>query len=697
MNTLRRSTVAAVVSKQSGLLAFVCCLALPVSPACASLHSSAVLTFHNDNSRTGQNTNEFILTPARVSSSHFVRLFTRSVDGYVYAQPLIMTNVLIPGKGVHNVLFVATEHDSVYAFDADNDIGANASPLWKTSFIDPANGITTVPAADTSSSSIVPEVGITSTPVIDPVTGTIYVEARTKEIVGSTVEYHHRLHALDITTGEEKFGGPVDIQATVAGTGDGSSGGVLDFNPLREMNRPGLLLNHGVIYIAFGSLGDKPPYHGWLLGYDAQTLAQTGVFNANPNGADAGIWESGCGPCADADGNIYVSTGNGTYDNITNNDYGDSLLKLSTTNGLVLADYFTPHNQSLLEAIDKDFGSGGVVLLPDEVGSAAHPHLLVCADKLGTIYLVDRDNLTQYHPSGDLVVQELVSNIFKCWSTPVYFNHTVYFTGVGDYLKAFSLNNAVLGETVSTNTATRYNTYGTTPSLSANGTNNAILWTISTNGNGQSVLHALNASDITNDLYNSAVAGQNPGTFVKFITPTIANGKVYVGTANSVAVYGLNSPVITEQPQALSLGVGSNATFSVTATSLATATYQWRKDGFDIANATNATFTVTNVQLADVATYSVVVSDSIGLALSVGAPLTLTNTMVTITSLGGGTNQISFVGQPDQPYRLQWATNLTTSPWFDLGTNTPGINGLGHVLDTSATNLMRFYRVQLVQ
>jgi Ig-like domain CHU_C associated len=762
----------------------------------ASYQLTAVLTYHNDNARSGINAAETILTPASVASANFGRLFTNAVDGYVYAQPLVMTNVLIPGQGVHNVLFIATEHDSVYAFDADNNTGANASPLWQVSFLNPAAGVTTVPSGDTGSSSIVPEVGITSTPVIDPATGTLYVEARTKEVTGASTNYVHKLHALDITTGAEKFSGPATIQATATGTGDVaggdvSSNGQFAFNGRRHLNRPGLLLNNGVIYLAFASLGDVAPYHGWVLGYDAHTLAQTSVFVSNPNGADDGVWESGCGPTTDPAGNIYVSTGNGTFDPTTQGDYGDSLLKLSTTSGLALADYFTPAAQALLDSKDKDFGSGGIVMLPDEAGSAAHPHLLICADKVGTIYLLDRDNLTQYNPGGDQIVQEVVSNIVKCWSTPVYFNHHVYYIGVGDYLKDFSLSNAVLGATVVTNTTATYPTTGTTPSLSASGTANAILWAIG-NSSGTAVLHAIAATNVNTEFFNSGTGTKSPGKIVKFSVPTVANGRVYVGTTNSVAVYGLSSPFITGQPQPQAIGLGGNAAFTVTASSQATATYQWRKNSAAIANATNATYTVTGARGSDAGIYSVVVSDAIGADLSVDAPLTLTNdvpvanpdyysrtpglplkiriadlltndtdpgsyalgfaglkltttngvnlatnttdilytnlanvadrfsyyitnsvggsatgavfialssppagtnTLINLTALGTGTNQLTFAGVPNFQYLVQWASNLSGSPWFSLSTNTAATDGLWQVTDPSATNPMRFYRV----
>jgi len=655
----------------------------------------SVLTYHNDNARTGQNTNEAILTPANVSSTNFAKLFSQTVDGYVFAQPLIEASVTIPGKGVHNVLFIATEHDSVYAFDADS---TNSTPLWHTNFLNTAAGVTTVPAGDQSSSEIANEIGITSTPVIDPVTGTIYVSAKTKEVSGRTTNYVHRLHALDIGTGAEKFGGPVVMAASVPGAGDTSTNDyvtndVLSFYPLRHLNRPGLLLLNGEVYVAFASLGDKRPYHGWLLGYDAQTLALSNVFNSTPNGQDGGFWESACGPAADADGNIYVASGNGTFDATnnyaTNNDYGDSLLKLSTTNGLALADYFTPSNQDRLNDADLDFGSGGMTLLPDEAGSAGHPHLLVCADKWGTVYLVDRDILTSdnshYNPAGDMVVQELSSNIFKSWGSPAYYEHTVYYIGASQFLKAFSMSNAVIGATIVSNTATVYGSTGGSPSVSANGTSNAIVWAINVTGEA---LHSYYATNVAVEIRSNYL-----GSAVKFTVATVANGKVYVGAISNVLVFGLKTPIITAQPQSLVVIPGDGANFSVTATTTAPPLrYQWFKDGSALDNQTNATLSLANVQVTDGGAYSAVVADSVGSALSVNAILQLTG----ITRNADGTMTVQFAGTPGQPYHIETATNLDPPiVWQVLSgsaTNAPP-GGLWQFTDQQATNYpQQFYR-----
>ena len=512
-----------------------------------------VLTYHNDNARTGQNTNETILTPAAVASTNFGRIFSQPVDGYVYAQPLVVTNVTIPGKGVHDVVYVATEHDSVYAFDANS----NTPALWHVSFINPASGITSVDSEEMSCDDLVPEVGITSTPVIDLASGTIYVSAKTKEMTNNVGGYYHRLHALDLTTGAEKFGGPVAMQASVVGTGDGVDGtGHVSFDPLRQFNRSALLLNKGVVYIASASHCDNRPYHGWILGYNSATLTLSNSFNTTPNGAWGGVWQSGCGPASDSSNNVYCITGNGTFDASTNNDYGDTFLKLSATNGLKVADYFTPYNQAYLDSLDLDLGSGGAIVLPDEVGGGTtNQHLIVGAGKAGTVYLINRENMGHYNSTNDnAIVQSMPSAIGSGFGTPAYFNKQIYYLGTHDVLKAFTITNANIATTPASQAGTIFGFPGATPSVSANGTNSAIVWAVQTDAyasSGPAVLRAYNATNVAIELYNSSNAGIRdvPGGAVKFAVPTVANGKVYVGAEYALAVYGIGTflatPVIT--------------------------------------------------------------------------------------------------------------------------------------------------------
>ena len=496
-----------------------------------------VLTYQYANSRAGANLNEMVLTPANVNQSQFGKLFSFRVDGYVYGQPLYLGNVNIPGKGTHNVVLVATEHDSVFAFDADNGAGTNAAPLWQVSFISPAVGVTTVPSADTGCDQIVPELGITSTPVIDPVSGTVYVVAMTKELAGGVATYVQRLHALDISSGAERPASPVAIHATYPGTGEG--GHTLVFAPRNYKQRPGLLLLNGVVYTAFSSHCDIGTYHGWLMGYDAKTLAQVSVYNNTPNGNQGSLWTGGAAPAADENGNIYLVAGNGTFDFAGGGgDLGESYIKLSTTGALAAVDYFAPFNFSQLDDADLDVGSAGVVLIADEAGSASHPHLMAGAGKEGRIYLLDRDNLGKWQAGSDSqIVASIPGAIGGLFGNPAYFNKTVYFSGSGDNFKAFPVTNATLGSSPSSQTSASFGYPGGVPSISANGTSNGIAWLLESSN----TLHAFDASNLGHELYNSNQNSSRDalGSYVKYSVPAIANGKVYVGTQNSLAVFGL--------------------------------------------------------------------------------------------------------------------------------------------------------------
>jgi hypothetical protein len=530
-------------------------LTLASPPAGAQV---SVWTYHNDNYRTGRNTNEMILNLTNVNSASFGRLFTNMVDGMVYAQPLYVPGVAIPGQGTRNILFVATEHDTVYAFDADVPVTAGGL-LWKTNL-----GTSAVtPNSDFGNRSgpyhnLVPEVGITGTPVIDLAAGTLYVDAFTHE----GASYFHRLHALNITNGMERTGGPVLISASVPGNGVDSIGGKVTFNAKQEIQRCALTLAHGIVYVAYAGYSDTNPYHGWIIGFSTTNLAQLTnyVFNTTPNSAvaayganagEGGIWMDGGGLSVDDNHNLFFETGNGIF-NATNGsagtEYGDSFMELSTTNGLVVADYFTPWNQFTLQANDMDLGSGGLLLLPDQPGT--YPHELIGAGKQGQIYVVNRDQMTSGNRHFDatnvfdFVVQTNLGKIRGSYDTPAYFNGEIFYAGNGDKLKIFSVTNGLLsGTAVSTGSRT-FNFPGATPTVSANGTNNGIVWVLqmpSILGNAGTLV-AYNATNLTTELYSSSEAAGSRdqlGAGVKFAVPTVADGKVFVGSSNSVSVFGL--------------------------------------------------------------------------------------------------------------------------------------------------------------
>jgi len=504
---------------------------------------SGVFTYHNDNARQGANTHETLLTPSNVNASTFGKLFTIKVDGWLHAQPLFAANVNI-GGAAHNVVYIATEHDSVYAFDAD---GKQTAPLWKTSFVNPGAGITTVPAADTGAADLgQPELGVMATPVIDPTSGTLYVVARTRENGSHVI----RLHALDMTSGAEKFGGPVALQASVAGTGVGNDGaGHVPFDTLRQNVRPALLLDHGIVYITSSSLDDIGPYHGWVFAYDAKSLAQRAVWNSSPNGGEGGMWNSGGGPAADSNGSIYLLTSNGTF-NAADGSYGQSFVKLSLgASGLTVDDYFTPGNFTNLNINDWDMSSGAIALLPEQTG-APHSQLLVGGGKDGVLYLLNRSSLGQFNSTADNVVQKLAGTIpgsTNCcdrgiWSTPTYWSNKVYMCGRIDTVKVFSLSGGLLSTTpIQTGTV---NMRGPTLAISSNGSENGILWAVqfdAQSSGGPAILHAWDANDVTHELYNSNQnsARDAAGTAIKFAVPIVANGKVYMNAQTEVDVYGL--------------------------------------------------------------------------------------------------------------------------------------------------------------
>ncbi len=527
---------------------------VPLSVLFLSLGVNAqvsVTTYRNNLARTGENLAETTLTLANVNPAQFGKIFSRPVDGQIYAQPLYLPSVAIPGKGIHNVVFVATEHDSVYAFDADSNTGPNASPLWQVSLADAASGESTPGVADVMNcTTIAPELGITGTPVIDPSTNTLYVVAMTKR------DYliFHRLHALDVASGAERPGSPVLIAASTAGTGDralSSTSNSVNFDAYFYKNRAGLLLLNGVVYTAWTSLCDSRSYHGWIIAYDAATFRQVAVFNTTPDGYQGSLWMGGAAPAADAQGNIYAVSGNGRFDADANGiDFGDSVIKLSSP-ALAVVDYFTPFNQLYLDHADIDLGSGGAVLLPDLAGSRPHPHLLAAAGKEGRIYLLDRDRMGHFNPDADSqIVQSVEGAVGPVFGVPAYFNGTLYFSPAQDRLKAFSVSQAHVGTSPLSQSASSFYYPGAVPAVSANGSSNGIVWLVEPGFGG--TLHAYDASDLANELYNSQMNSSRDalGPFVKFSVPTTAAGKVYVGTGNALAVYGLLNPPAPRKPGA---------------------------------------------------------------------------------------------------------------------------------------------------
>jgi outer membrane protein assembly factor BamB len=526
------------------------------------LRAQDVLTYHNDNARTGQNLNEMILTPSNVNATQFGKIFQVTVDGKVDAQPLYASAVAIPAQGAHNVLFVATEHGSVYAFDADA-----GTQLWQVSLV--PTGETT--SDDRGCSQITPEIGITSTPVIDRSSGpngAIYAVTMTKD---SSSAYHQRLHALDITTGAELFGGPTEVQATFPGKGDNSNGTSVIFDPGQYAERAGLLLLNQVIYTGWTSHCDDAPYTAWVIAYSESTLKQANVLDLTPNGDEGSIWMSGAGLAADPAGYIYPLVANGTFDTTLTpaglpslGDYGNAFMKLSTANaGLVVADYFTMSNTVSESNADEDLGSGGALVLPDMTdASGVTHHLAVGAGKDQAIYLVDRDSMGKFNPNADNIYQELLSALpGGIWSMPAYFNGRLYYGPVGNNLLAFQFSNAKLQTSPVSSTSAAFAYPGATPSISANGTSNGIVWV--TENTSPAVLHAYDATNLSNELYNSNQMGARDqfGAGNKFITPTIANGKVYVGTTNGVGAFGLLASVADFT---LAVASGGSASASVT-------------------------------------------------------------------------------------------------------------------------------------
>jgi co-chaperonin GroES (HSP10) len=499
---------------------------------------SGTFTHKNDALRSGQNLDEIALTTGNVNKTQFGKLFSRSVDGNVYAQPLYVSDVTT-SVGTYNVVYVVTENDTVFAFDAD---GTDSSPLWQTSFL--TGGAQVLDTTDVNCANITPSIGITSTPVIDPLTNTMFVLGRTKTGTSGNYTYYQTLYALDITTGAILQS--VQVQASVS-----SKSGTVAFNPLTQNQRAALLLENGVVYIAWASHCDKEPYHGWVIGYNETTLQQSGVFLATPNGEEGGIWQGGTGVAADASGNLFFTTGNGTFDgNTGGTDYGDSVLKLTTTGGmLAVGDSFTPFNQESLTIVDWDVGAGGTMLLPDQAGT--YPHVMLSGGKGSTVYELNRDSLGGFNTSANqnLLTVPAVLGADKIGAGnrsagPAYWQEQVYYAGSDAFPMQFSVQGSLIS-TVPIVLATKHFGYpGGSPVVSANGNGNGIVWIIETDEystGGAAILRAFDASNVSRELYDTTEdsSRDTPGPAVKFTVPTVANGKVYVGTQTELDVYGL--------------------------------------------------------------------------------------------------------------------------------------------------------------
>lgn len=512
----------------------------PSTPSASSV--SDVLTYHDNNARTGENLSETVLTLSNVNFSTFGKLFVMPVDGKVDAQPLYVFQMTFPDGSRHNVLYVATEHDSVYAFDADT-----GTKIWQVSVLKPGE----TPSDPRGCGQVVPEIGITATPVIDRNTGpdgSLYLIAMSKDGGGN---YYQRLHALDLVSGAEQFGGPQEVHAHYPGSGDGTNGQEVVFDPKQYKERAGLLLLNGIVYTTWASHCDIRPYTGWIIGYDQKTLAQVRVLNVTPNGSGGSFWNSGAAPAADDSGNIYLLQANGSFGTDLdrsgfpqNGNFGNAFLKLSDANGkLFISDYFTMHDTAPQSATDEDLGSGGVLILPgvkDEQGNVCQ--LAVGAGKDRRIYVVDRDNIGKFNPVDDSNVhQELVGALpGPEFGMPAYRDGLLYYGAVDGPLMAFRLSGTLFSRTPESETHNSFPYPGTTPSISGNGSGNTIVWAVE---NGVSaVLHAYDGNSLAKELYNSnqASSGRDHfGSGNKFIVPTVANGKVYVGTVDGVAAFGL--------------------------------------------------------------------------------------------------------------------------------------------------------------
>ena len=517
---------------------FCLCFLAAASPFSLSQN---VLTYHDNNARTGLNSAETTLTLSNVNATSFGKLFVLTVDGLVDAEPLYLSAVPVQGA-THNVLIVATENDSVYAFDADT-----GSPLWNISALKAGE----TPSDDRGCGQVTPTIGITSTPVISRPAGTngvIYTVAMSKDSSGN---YHQRLHALDATTGDELYNGPVDISAKYPGTGDNSSGGYVIFDPAQYEERSGLLMVGDMVYLAWTSHCDIRPYTGWVMGYNATTLKQKTVINVTPNGNEGSIWGAGAGLTADTLGNIFFLDANGIFDSTLNSsgfpssgDYGNAFVRLTIKGGLAVADYFEMYNGQQESNGDVDLGSGGAILLPPMKDSSGTVwDLAAGAGKDGNLYVVNRNSMGKFNSTSNNIYQELSGALpGGIWSMPAFYNSHLYYGPVGQPILAFEFKNAKLLTSPVAQTSNSFGYPGSTPSISANKDSNGIVW--ASENTNPAVLHAYNAATLS-EIYNTNQAANGRDQFGagnKFITPLIINGKVYVGTTTGVGVFGLLPP-----------------------------------------------------------------------------------------------------------------------------------------------------------
>jgi hypothetical protein len=606
----------------------------------ATQAQTSVLTQHNDVARTGANVSETVLTTTNVNVNQFGKLFERAVDDEIYGQPLYVPNVNISNVGTRNVVYVATVNDSVYAFDADNP--AATSPLWSVSYISPAAGIVPGSYSDASCDVFQGNIGIVGTPVIDPASQTMYLVVRTKESSKAV----QRLHAIDITSGSERQNSPVIIQASVPGTGDdyNPQTGMVPFNATTENQRAALLLANGTIYIAWASYCDISPYHGWILGYDSTTLQQTVVYNATPNGGLGGIWQSGQGLSADANGNIYAVTGNGTFDASTGgSDFGDSFVKLSPSGALL--DWFTPFNQATLDSKDQDLGTQGPLLVPNT-------SLVVAGGKAGVFYVVDSNNMGHFQASSDSEIVQSFQLVARTFGSPVYWNSpnngpVIYLWGPGSPLDAFSLVGGLFLTTPVSKSSALSPTGmpGGMLSLSANESTlgTGILWAgVATSGNPEKqivagMVRAFDATDVSKELWNSEQnsARDRLGNFSKFSPPTIADGRVYVATlSNKLVVYGLLSSQVAV-PSVVNM-TQPNATLALTTAGLVVGT---------VTNASSATVAAGSViSQTPAAGTNVPPGSSVNLVVSSGPPPPVSVPSVTGATQAAATATIKAAG-----------------------------------------------------